>query len=49
MIGTQLNSIIARYAKITSSGFDKVTEDDEGEALNFNDVSEALKKVGIEI
>ena len=49
VIGTQLNSLVSRYAKITSTGFDKITSDDDGEALSFNDVSKALKKVGIEM
>lgn len=49
VIGTQLNSLVARYAKITSTGFEKVAVDDEGEALSFNDVSRALKEAGIEI
>lgn len=49
VIGTQMNSLIARYGKITSKGYKAVTSDDEGEALSFNDVSKALREVGIEI
>lgn len=49
VIGTQLNSLVSRYSKITSTGFKKITEDDEGEALSFNDVSKALKEANIEI
>ena len=49
VIGTQMNSLIARYAKVTSKGYEKVTSDDEGEALSFNDVSKALREVGIEM
>ena len=49
VIGTQLNSLASRYAKITSTGYKKVTSDDEGEALSFSDVSKALKTVGIEM
>ena len=49
VIGTQLNSLVARYAKVTSKGYKSVTADDQGEALNFNDVSKALKQAGIEI
>lgn len=49
VIGTQLNSIASRYMKITSKGYASVTSDDEGEALNFNDISKALSKAGIEM
>lgn len=49
VVGTQLNSIASRYMKVTSSGYKKITSDDEGEALNFNDVSKSLKKAGIEM
>ena len=49
VIGTQLNSLVARYAKVTSKGYKAVTSDDAGEALNFNDVSKALRQAGIEI
>ena len=49
VIGTQMNSLIARYAKVTSKGYAAVTSDDEGEALSFNDVSKALREVGIEM
>jgi len=49
VIGTQLNSIASRYAKITSTGYRKVTEDDEGESLSFNDVSKALQQANIQI
>lgn len=49
VIGTQLNSLVSRYSKITSTGFRKITEDDEGKALSFNDVSKALKEANIEI
>lgn len=49
VIGTQLNSLATRYAKITSKGYEKITSDDEGVALSFNDVSKALQEVGIEM
>ena len=49
VIGTQLNSIASRYAKVTSTGYRKITSDDEGEALSFNDVSKSLKMAGIEM
>lgn len=49
VIGTQMNSLIARYSKVTSKGYAAVTSDDEGEALSFNDVSKALREVGIEM
>lgn len=49
VIGTNLNSLVARYAKVTSKGYAAVTSDDEGEALNFNDVSKALAAAGIKM
>ena len=33
VIGTQLNSLASRYGKVTSTGYKKITSDDEGEAL----------------
>lgn len=49
VVGTQMNALVARYAKITAKGYATVTSDDEGEALNFNDVSKALQKAGIQM
>lgn len=49
VIGTQLNSLASRYAKVTSTGYKKITSDDEGEALSFNDISAALQKAGIQM
>ena len=49
VIGTQLNSLASRYQKVTSKGYSKITSDDEGEALSFNDVSKALSTAGIEM
>lgn len=49
VIGTNLNSLVARYAKVTSKGYAAVTSDDDGEALNFNDVSKALAAAGIKM
>ena len=49
VIGTQLNSLASRYQKVTSKGYSKITSDDEGEALSFNDISKALSTAGIEM
>lgn len=49
VIGTQLNSLASRYAKVTSTGYKKITSDDDGEALSFNDISKSLKEAGVEM
>lgn len=49
VIGTQLNSLATRYMKITSKGYKNITEDDNGEALSFNDVSKALLEADIQM
>ena len=49
VIGTQLNSLATRYMKISSKGYREVTQDDNGEALSFNDVSKALLEADIQI
>lgn len=49
VIGTQLNSLASRYGKVTSTGYKKITSDDEGEALSFNDISKSLQVAGIQM
>lgn len=49
VIGTQLNSLASRYGKVTSTGYKKITSDDEGEALSFNDISKSLQTAGIKM
>lgn len=48
-VGTTLNSIMSRYMKVTSAGFNKSVTTDEGDVLNLNDISKALQTVGINI
>lgn len=49
VIGTALNRIISRYEKITSGGFAKTLIDEDGVAIDINDVAKALAVVDIKL
>lgn len=48
-VGTAMNSLISRYARITNTGMDALFEDEDGESVAVNDVAKALATVDIEL
>lgn len=48
-VGTAMNSLISRYARITNTGMNALFEDEDGESVAVNDVAKALATVGIEL
>ncbi len=48
-VGTALNSMMARYMKVTAAGFGESVTTDEGEVVSINDIAKALQKAGISV
>lgn len=48
-VGTAMNSLISRYARITNTGMNALFEDEDGESVAVNDVAKALATVDIEL
>ena len=48
-VGTALNSMMARYMKVTARGFGASVTTDEGDVVSINDIAKALDTVGISV
>lgn len=48
-VGTALNSMMARYMKVTAKGFGASVTTDEGDVVSINDIAKALDTVGISV
>lgn len=48
-VGTALNSMMARYMKVTAKGFGESVTTDEGDVVSINDIAKALDTVGISV
>lgn len=48
-VGTALNSMMARYMKVTARGFGESVTTDEGDVVSINDIAKALQTAGISV
>lgn len=48
-VGTALNSMMSRYMKVSSAGWNTFVTTDEGDVVKINDIAKALDSVGISI
>ena len=48
-VGTALNSMMARYMKVTAKGFGESVTTDEGDVVSINDIAKALETAGISV
>ena len=48
-VGTALNSMMSRYMKVSSAGWNTFVTTDEGDVVKINDIAKALESVGLSI
>ena len=49
VIGTSVNAMISRYAKITQTGMNQIFQDEDGQMVAVNDIAKALATIDIEL